>query len=92
MEDEEAITTPLAEALGREGFDTVVAATAAEALERGRAVEPDLVLLDVMLPDGSGFDVCRELRRTSRCRSSWSRRAATRPTGSSGSSSGPTTT
>ena len=66
VEDEEAITTPLAEALGREGFDTVVAPTAAEALEQAAAVEPDVVLLDVMLPDGSGFDVCRELRRTSR--------------------------
>jgi two-component system response regulator RegX3 len=65
VDDEEAITTPLAEALGREGFDTVVAATAAAALEQAGAVEPDLVLLDLMLPDGSGFDVCRELRRTS---------------------------
>ena len=58
-----------------------------------RELEPDLVLLDVMLPDGSGFDVCRELRRdVARCRSSWSRPAATRPTGSSASSSAPTTT
>ena len=65
VDDEEAITTPLAEALRREGFDTVVAATAAAALEQAGAVEPDLVLLDLMLPDGSGFDVCRELRRTS---------------------------
>jgi two-component system response regulator RegX3 len=37
----------------------------AEALELARG-GPDLVLLDVMLPDGSGFDVCRELRRDSR--------------------------
>ena len=66
VEDEEAITTPLAEALGREGFDTVVAGTAEAALEQAAAAEPDLVLLDVMLPDGSGFDVCRELRRTSK--------------------------
>jgi len=66
VEDEEAITTPLAEALAREGFDTVVAATAAAALEQAAAADPDLVLLDVTLPDGSGFDVCRELRRTSR--------------------------
>ena len=82
VEDEEAITTPLAEALGREGFDTVVAGTAAaaleqdgfgaevvrtaaEAIERGRQLAPDLVLLDLGLPDGSGFDVCRELRATS---------------------------
>jgi two-component system, OmpR family, response regulator RegX3 len=65
VEDEESIVEPLREALGREGFDTSVARTAAEALELARAAEPDVVLLDVMLPDGSGFDVCRELRRES---------------------------
>jgi two-component system response regulator RegX3 len=62
VEDEESITTPLAEALEREGFATRVARTAAEALEQARRRRPDLVLLDLMLPDGSGFDVCRELR------------------------------
>ena len=62
VEDEESITTPLAEALEREGFATRVARTASEATELGRSVRPDLVLLDLMLPDGSGFDVCRELR------------------------------
>jgi len=66
VEDEESITAPLAEALGREGFDTSVAATAAAALELAAQDRPDLVLLDVMLPDGSGFDVARELRRASR--------------------------
>ncbi|HET9323612.1 MAG TPA: response regulator transcription factor [Gaiellaceae bacterium] len=66
VEDEESITTPLAEALAREGFDTSVAGTAAAALELAGRERPDLVLLDVMLPDGSGFDVARELRRESR--------------------------
>ena len=66
VEDEESITTPLTAALAREGFDATVAATAAEALELARSLEPDLVLLDLMLPDGSGLDVCRELRRTSK--------------------------
>ena len=65
VEDERSITEPLAEALDRDGFDTEIAGTVAEALELARR-EPDLVLLDVMLPDGSGFDVCRELRRDSR--------------------------
>ena len=62
VEDERSISGPLADALEREGFDATVAETAAEALERARTIEPDLVLLDLMLPDGSGFDVCRELR------------------------------
>jgi two-component system, OmpR family, response regulator RegX3 len=66
VEDEESITTPLVEALRREGFDAAVAATAAEALEAADNVKPDLVLLDVMLPDGSGFDVLRELRSRAR--------------------------
>jgi two-component system, OmpR family, response regulator RegX3 len=66
VEDEESITVPLAEALAREGFDTEVAGTVAEALELAGRAAPDLVLLDVMLPDGSGYDVCRELRRESR--------------------------
>jgi DNA-binding response OmpR family regulator len=65
VEDEQSITEPLAEALDREGFDTAVAGTVAEALEEARRRPPDLVLLDVMLPDGSGWDVCRELRRES---------------------------
>jgi two-component system, OmpR family, response regulator RegX3 len=66
VEDERSITEPLKEALAREGFDATVAPSAAEALERTRELKPDVVLLDVMLPDGSGFDVCRELRRESR--------------------------
>ncbi len=66
VEDEESITVPLSEALAREGFDTEVAGTVAEALELAGRVAPDLVLLDVMLPDGSGYDVCRELRRESK--------------------------
>jgi two-component system, OmpR family, response regulator RegX3 len=65
VEDETSITEPLAEALRSEGFETRVARTVAEALELARTA-PDLVLLDVMLPDGSGFDVCRELRQSSR--------------------------
>ncbi len=63
VEDERAITEPLAEALEREGFVPALARTAAEAMEKSRGPEPDLVLLDIGLPDGSGLDVCRELRR-----------------------------
>jgi two-component system, OmpR family, response regulator RegX3 len=65
VEDEDSITVPLSEALGREGFDTKVAGTVSESLELAKRAAPDLVLLDLMLPDGSGLDVCRELRRAS---------------------------
>ena len=64
VEDETSLIEPLAEVLRSEGFETLLAGTVAEALEQARR-DPDLVLLDVMLPDGSGFDVCRELRRRS---------------------------
>jgi two-component system response regulator RegX3 len=65
VEDEPAIAEPLAETLTREGFHLEVAGTAAAALEKATAVRPDLILLDLMLPDGSGYDVCREVRRDS---------------------------
>ena len=66
VEDETSITEPLAEALDREGFDTRVAGTVADAIEQATSDMPDLVLLDVMLPDGSGYDVARTLRERSK--------------------------
>jgi len=66
VEDEASITEPLTAALEREGWATHVTASAREAPGLVTSKEPDLVLLDVMLEDGSGFDVCREVRQTSR--------------------------
>jgi len=66
IEDEESISEPLASALEREGFSTVVAPTAEQGMEAFRTRAPDLVLLDVMLPDGDGRDVLRHIRETSR--------------------------
>jgi two-component system, OmpR family, response regulator RegX3 len=65
VEDEPAIAEPLAETLTREGFHLEVAGTAAAAVDAASRLRPDLILLDLMLPDGSGFDVCREVRRDS---------------------------
>jgi two-component system response regulator RegX3 len=65
VEDEPAIAEPLAETLTREGFALEVAGTVADAIAAVGRVRPDLILLDLMLPDGSGYDVCREVRRTS---------------------------
>ena len=62
IEDEDAIVAPLTESLAREGFAPVAVGTIAEGLQIARNNSPDLVLLDVMLPDGSGFDALRELR------------------------------
>jgi two-component system, OmpR family, response regulator RegX3 len=65
VEDETSITVPFSKALAREGFEPVVAHTAARALELAEQIEPDIVLLDLTLPDGDGRDVCRALRRRS---------------------------
>ena len=65
VEDERSISEPFSHALEREGFEPVVAQTAAEALQLAERIDPALVLLDLMLPDGDGRDVCRELRRSS---------------------------
>ena len=65
VEDEAAIFEPFSKALRRNGFEPVVARTVAEALESAERVDPDLVLLDLNLPDGDGSDVCRSLRRDS---------------------------
>ena len=54
VEDETAISEPLADHLAREGFEAVVAGSIAEAHEAYERAEPDLILLDVMLPDGDG--------------------------------------
>ena len=65
VEDERSIAEPFAKILRREGFDPVLAATAADALTLARDAHPDLVLLDLMLPDGDGRDVCRAIRAES---------------------------
>ena len=63
VEDEASFVEALTIGLRREGFEVVVATDGAQALEMFDSVEPDLVLLDVMLPKVSGIDVCRQLRK-----------------------------
>lgn len=65
VEDELSIAEPFAKLLRREGFDPIHAATAADALRFARDLQPDLVLLDLALPDGDGRDVCRTIRSES---------------------------
>jgi DNA-binding response OmpR family regulator len=63
VEDEPSISEPFTRALVRAGFETTTVGTAAGALETAARIAPDLVLLDLTLPDGDGREVCRELRR-----------------------------
>jgi len=65
VEDEPTLRETLAEALEADGYRVSTAADGREALARFRADEPDLVLLDLMLPELSGIEVCRIIRRES---------------------------
>ena len=65
VEDEEALSDPLAFLLGREGFQTVVVDNGLDALPTFEREGADLVLLDVMLPGMPGTEVCRKLREMS---------------------------
>jgi len=63
VDDEPAIVRGLEDNLRFEGYETLSATTGADALRVAAREAPDLILLDVMMPQMSGWDVCRELRR-----------------------------
>jgi DNA-binding response OmpR family regulator len=65
IEDDDAIRLALSLALEDEGYEVLQAATGGEGLRRLETGDIDLVLLDLRLPDMSGFDVCRALRTSS---------------------------
>jgi two-component system alkaline phosphatase synthesis response regulator PhoP len=62
VEDERAVARGLEYGLEREGFTVLWAETGQQALDLARIQSPHLILLDLRLPDISGFDVCRQLR------------------------------
>lgn len=62
VDDEPLITDSLSYSLKREGFDVHAVADGISALQAVETLNPDLVVLDLMLPDISGFEVCRRLR------------------------------
>jgi two-component system alkaline phosphatase synthesis response regulator PhoP len=64
VEDEEDMLMGLKHNLEFEGYETVTATDGREALQKAHKATPDLVLLDIMLPEVNGFEVLRELRTT----------------------------
>lgn len=65
VDDEPAIAETVEYALKDEGFKVILAETGQDGLDCFEARKPDLIVLDVGLPDILGFDVCREIRKTS---------------------------
>jgi len=65
VEDEESVLDPLELLLTKEGFSIVTARDGKEALEKFDQCSPDLILLDLMLPEISGTQVCRQIRSKS---------------------------
>jgi DNA-binding response OmpR family regulator len=65
VEDERSIAEPFSRALRRAGFRTALAATGSEAVSLTAERGPDVILLDLALPDIDGRDVCRQIRRDS---------------------------
>ena len=66
VEDEKNIVDILSFNLGREGYDTLEALDGKTGLQLALEQDPDLILLDLMLPEMNGFDVCRALREQGR--------------------------
>jgi DNA-binding response OmpR family regulator len=65
VDDEKNIVQLARLYLGNEGFNVVEAYDGKQALEKARLTSPDLVVLDIMMPEMDGLTVCRELRKTS---------------------------
>ncbi|MDP3273786.1 MAG: response regulator transcription factor [Deltaproteobacteria bacterium] len=66
IEDEQDMVLGLSDALEFEGYRAVAASTGRQGVVLFKAEKPDLVILDLMLPDTNGYTVCEELRRLSR--------------------------
>jgi len=62
VEDDRSISAMLRRGLTFEGYQVAIAENGLQGLERARAIEPDLIVLDVMLPGMNGFEVCKHLR------------------------------
>ena len=62
IEDSLTMQRLLSYVLEREGYDVQIASDGAEGMEKARAIKPDLVFTDLMMPIKDGYEVCREIR------------------------------
>jgi len=65
IEDDVNTADFISRGLRQKEFDVTVASTGEEGLKSVDVIHPDVVILDLMLPDGDGIDICRELRANS---------------------------
>jgi phosphate regulon transcriptional regulator PhoB len=68
VEDERDVAELIRYNLTREGYDVVVAGSGGDAIKQAREVQPDLVLLDIMVPHVNGWEVCRRLKQDAETR------------------------
>ncbi len=59
--------------LFREGYDLNYASNGHRAIERLKTIQPDVILLDVMMPDLDGIEVCKRIKANSQCRANASK-------------------
>jgi len=64
IEDDDAIARSLGEGLSRDGYTVMRASTGGEGTQLAQTRGPQLIILDIRLPDGSGFDFCRQMRQS----------------------------
>jgi len=64
VEDETSLLAGLADLLQGEGYEVACASDGRQAMERYRGDRPTLILLDIMIPEKSGYEVCREIRKS----------------------------
>jgi phosphate regulon transcriptional regulator PhoB len=68
VEDEQDVAEMIRYNISKEGYDVAVVKNGADAIERARELRPDVVLLDIMIPQLNGWEVCRRLKQEPRTR------------------------
>ena len=69
VDDDPDLVEAVSSILESKGYDVVAAYGGVEGLEKARTERPDLIVLDVMMPDKDGYQVCKELKADPECRS-----------------------